>query len=267
MMKNRGSAAARGGLAAGGRERGVASMADVNLAEMRQHYRAAKLDSEDHAQRLLSLGFGAAAAVLLMTAPALSPVLHLVWLGLVAGLAVGGLVARRFVYDRLREALVDQALQLHTPVDRELWDRLGTMRPVPAPINQYVEHVLNTYLDMKGRVDEGAEVELGQVQLIEARERVMDYLDLAERTGQIRNILEQHARRLAEDDQVKLRQRFSEQCAGLQAIAQSFDRTLGNLLVAQVLRDELGETTIEEVAERMREIEEEFDEVKQSLHV
>lgn len=240
-------------------------MSDIDLAQMRQYYNAAVVDSEEHSQRLLSLGVGAIAAVLLMTAPALGPVLQMVWLGLCFGLAAAGILFRRRLHEQLRETLLEQQLQLHTKVDRELWDRIGRMPPLPQPLQQYVEHFLSTYTDFKSQVDETADVELGQVQLIQARDQVFDFLDLAERTGNIRRAIDTQSHRLSDEDQMRLRQLFSEQCAGLQQLAQSFDRSLGHLVMAQVLGEELGETRIEDVAERMTEIEEEFEHVKQSL--
>ncbi|NUQ00063.1 MAG: hypothetical protein HUU35_09450 [Armatimonadetes bacterium] len=242
-------------------------MRDVNLAEMRQHYRAAVVDSEEHAQRLVSLGAGAAAAVLLMTSPALGSVLPVLWLAMCGALMTGAVLYRRRFHQQLREALLEQQLQMHTRIDRELWDRIGQMRPLPQPLQQYVEHFLATYNDFKQQVNEDSAVELGQVQLIQARDQVLEFLDLAERTGRIREVLDTQSHRLADEDQMRLRQLFSEQCAGLQDLAQTFDRSLGNLVVAQVLGSELGETRIQDVAERMREIEEEFEHVKQSLTV
>ncbi len=240
---------------------------EINLASMRQHYHAALVDSEEHSQRLLSLGVGAIAAMLLMTAPALGQVLQVVWLGVTFGIAAAGFLFRRTLHDNLRETLLEQQLQMHTRVDRDLWDRVGRMKPLPQPLQQYVEHFLSTYVELKRQVGDKAEVELGQVQLIQAREQVLDFLDLAERTGNIRRALDSQSHRLSDEDQMRLRQRFSEQCAGLQELAQTFDRSLGNFVVAQVLGDGLGEATIESVAERMREIEEEFDYVKQVLTV
>ncbi len=245
----------------------TAAMADINLAQMRQHYRAAVVDTEEQAQRLMSLGVGAAAAVLLMTAPALPAVLQAVWLGVVATFAVGGIVLRRHVQRELREKLLLQQLQLHTSLDRELWDRIGSLEALPQPLQQYVEHFLATYLDLRSQVRDGPNVELGQVQVIQARDQVLDFLDLAERTGRIRRVLDTQSKRLADEDQMRLRQLFSEQCSGLQELVQSFDRSLANLLVAQVLGDELGEASLEHMAERMREIEEELEHVKQSLTV
>ncbi len=240
-------------------------MSEVDLADMRRHYRAARVDSEEQAQRLISFGVGGAAAIMLMTAPALGPLLQLVWFGLCGAVVLGGLVARRHFQDRLRETVFDQQLQLHTRIDRDLWDRIGRMRELPQPLAQYAEHFLSTYAEFKRQVNEDTAVELGQAQLLSAREQVLDFLDLAERTGNIRRLLDMHGQRLGEEDQIRLREMFSEQCAGLQDLAQSFDRSLANLMMAQVLGDKLGETRIEDVKVRMREIEEEFDHVKQSL--
>ncbi|MCC7493850.1 MAG: hypothetical protein IT204_15955 [Fimbriimonadaceae bacterium] len=240
-------------------------MANVDLAQMRQHYRAAAVDSEEHAQRLLSLGIGAAAAVLFISTPAVAEFLQVVWLGATAALVTGFVMARRKLFERLRQTIFEQQLQLHTNVDRELWDRVGRLEPLPQPLQQYVEHFLSTYTELKSQVREGPQVELGQVQLLQAREQVIDFIDLAERTGRIRKVLDTQSHRLSDDDQVKLRQLFSEQCSGLQDLAQSFDRSLANLLVAQVLGEEMGETSIAEVSERMRAIEDELDHVKQSL--
>jgi hypothetical protein len=232
---------------------------------MRQHYGAALVESEDQAQRLLSLGVGAAAAVLLMTAPALGPVLYPVWMVLCAGLGVVAFAARGRMYEHVRQMILEQLLRTQAPLDTELWERVAKLGHLPTPIDQYVEHFLSTYLELKRHVRDGDKVELGQVQLIQAREHVFEFLDLAERTGRIRNVLDTMSHRLSDDDQIRLRQRFSEQCTGLQQITQSFDRSLGNLVMAQVLGDELGESTIETVGERMRVIEDELEEVKLSL--
>lgn len=240
-------------------------MSDLSLAQMRQHYGAALVESEDQAQRLLSLGVGAAAAVLLMTAPALGPVLYPVWMVLCAGLGVVAFAARGRMYEHVRQMILEQLLRTQAPLDTELWERVAKLGHLPTPIDQYVEHFLSTYLELKRHVRDGDKVELGQVQLIQAREHVFEFLDLAERTGRIRNVLDTMSHRLSDDDQIRLRQRFSEQCTGLQQITQSFDRSLGNLVMAQVLGDELGESTIETVGERMRVIEDELEEVKLSL--
>lgn len=242
-------------------------MAELNLAQMRQHYRGAVVDSEEQAQRLLSLGVGAVAAVMLLAAPTFVPALQAIWVGVCLGLAVGGILFQRKLYQRLREILLEQQLTLHTPIDMELWQKIGQMKPLPQPLDQYVEHVLETYRDLRRQVNDETSVELGQVQLLEARERLFEFLELARRTGEIRQVLDTHAQRLSDDDQMRLRQKFSEQCTGLQQIAMSFDRMVGNLAVAQVLGDDLGESTVEQVAERMRSIEEELDEVKESLAV
>jgi len=240
-------------------------VSDLSLAQMRQHYGAALVESEDQAQRLLSLGVGAAAAVLLMTAPALGPVLYPVWMVLCAGLGVVAFAARGRMYEHVRQMILEQLLRTQAPLDTELWERVAKLGHLPTPIDQYVEHFLSTYLELKRHVRDGDKVELGQVQLIQAREHVFEFLDLAERTGRIRNVLDTMSHRLSDDDQIRLRQRFSEQCTGLQQITQSFDRSLGNLVMAQVLGDELGESTIETVGERMRVIEDELEEVKLSL--
>ncbi|MBI2301891.1 MAG: hypothetical protein HYU66_23555 [Armatimonadetes bacterium] len=242
-------------------------MAEVNLTQARQYYRAAQVDSEEHAQRLMSLGVGGLAMVLLMTAPALGPLFQFLWVAIIVGAGAGLFLFRRHMHERLREAILTQQLQRYLPLDMELWDRVGAMRDLPAPLNSYVEHVLETYIDFRAQVSDRDEVELGQVQLIHARDRLFEYLDLAERTGAIRTVLETQAGRISDEDQISLRQRFGEQCAGLQQIAQSFDRTVGNLAVAQVLGGELGETSIDDVAERMHEIESELDEVKRSMSV
>lgn len=242
-------------------------MGDVNLAQARQWYRSAVVDSDENAHRLLSLGVGAALMVLLMTAPVLGPLLQWVWVGASAALLATTTVMRRGLVERLRQALLEQQLQRHLPLDMELWHRIGAMRELPAPLNTYVEHMLATYLDLCGQVPEGEDVELGQVHAIEARDQVWDFLDLAERTGAIRTVLETHGQRISDEDKVLLRQRFSEQCAGLQQIAQSFDRSVGSLAVARVLSEELGETSIETVAERMHDIEQELEEVKRSISV
>ena len=213
----------------------------------------------------MSLGVGAIAAVLLVTAPALPAILQLGWLGLCGGLAALGVVFRRKLHDQLAETLFEQSLQMHTRLDREVWDRLGRLRELPQPLQQYVEHFLATYTELRSRVHDGPEVDLGQVQVIQSREQVLDFLDLAERTGNIRRALDTQGHRLSDDDQVRLRQLFSEQCTGMQELAQSFDRSLANLVVAQVMGGELGETRIEDVAERMRSIEEEFEHVKDAL--
>ena len=238
---------------------------EVDLTKLRQHYAAALVESEDQAQRILSLGVGAAMAMALVLAPALGPLLATVWMTAVAIGAGVAIAARKTIYQRLRHALLMQMLTALLPLELELWERLHCMRHLPAPVSQYVEHFLGTYVDLKRHVREGDQVELGQVQLIQSRDQVLDFLDLAERTGAIRNILDTMSHRLADEDQIKLRQRFGEQCAGLQQIAQSFDRSLGNLVMAQVLGDELGEMTIEDAQARMTAIEEELAEVKQSL--
>lgn len=242
-------------------------MSDVNLTQARQYYRATVVESEENSQRLLSLGVGAAAMVLLMTAPMLGPVLQVVWAGVAAVLAIGGIIGRRRAYEYLRDTLIEQQLQRFLPIDTELWERLGRMRELPAPLDSYVAHMLATYVDFRQQVSDEHEVEFGQVQLIEARERLLEVIDLAERTGAIRTVLETQGNRLSDEDQVRLRQRFSEQCAGLQEIAQIFDRSVANFAVARVLGDELGEISIDDIAERMTEIEEEFGEVKNSLGV
>ncbi len=249
------------GLMAGGN----GTVSKLSLAQMRQHYNAAVVDSEEHAQRLLSLGVGAAAAVLLMTAPALGPALQVVWLGLCAGLAAAGIAFRRTLNDRLREALLEQQLQTFARMDRVLWDRIARMDVLPQPLDKYVEHFLSTYLQMKQEINEEAAVELGQVQLLQARDQVIEYIEVAEHAGKIRRTLDTMGHRLTDEDKIKLRQMFSDQCAGLQDLAQTFDRSLGNLMMAQVLGDTLGETKIEDLQERMREIEEEFEHVKTTL--
>ena len=244
---------------------GNGTVQKLNLAQMRQHYNAAVVDSEEHAQRLLSLGVGAVAAVLLMTAPALGPALQMVWIGLCGGLAAAGIIFRRRLNDRLQETLLEQQLQTYTRLDRELWDRIAKLDVLPQPLDKYVEHFLTTYLQMKQEINEEAAVELGQVQLIQARDQVLEYIDLAERTGKIRKALDTMGHILTDEDQIMLRQRFSEQCSGMQELAQTFDRSLGNLMMAQVLGEELGETRIEDLQERMTEIEEEFEHVKTTL--
>lgn len=242
-------------------------MADLNLAQMRQHYRAALADSEENAQRLLSLSIGAAAAVLLLTAPMLGPMLQAVWVGLCVGLAAGSIIGHKRAYRRLHDVLLEHQLKAHTAFDVELWERIGQMRPLAAPIDGYVARFLSTYRDMLQRVSGDSEVELGQVQVLQFREHVMEFLDLAERTGNLLNAIETQGQRLSDDDKILLRRRFSEQCANLQHLVQTFDRSLGNFVMAQVLSDDLGETSFESVAERMQAIEEEFDEVKQTLAV
>lgn len=240
---------------------------ELNLAQMRQHYRAAIADSEENAQRLLSLGVGAAAAVLLLTAPMLGPALQAVWVGLCIGLAVGSLLGHRRAYRRLHDVLLEQQLQLHTPIDVELWHRVGELRNLPAPLDTYVARFLSTYRDMLLRLRTEDAVELGQVQTLQYRDLVFEFLELAERTGNILTAIETQGHRLSDDDKVMLRRRFSEQCAGLQQLVQSFDRSLGSFVMAQVLGDSLGESTIDDVRERMRSIEDEFDEVKHAISV
>ncbi|MBI5835389.1 MAG: hypothetical protein HZB16_24055 [Armatimonadetes bacterium] len=232
---------------------------------MRRHYAEALIESEDAAQRLMSLSVGLAAFTMLITAPVFGHVWSSIWLGMWTGLAAVGFATRRRTYEGLRHTLLMALLNRLAPLELEIWDRLARLKHVPAPISQYIERFLGTYIEFKQHVRDDDKVDLGQVQLAQAREHVMDFLDLAERTGAIRNILETMSHRISDDDQIRLRQRFSEQCAGLQEITQTFDRSLGNLVVAQVLGDDLGETTMEYVQERMSAIEEEFDEVKQSL--
>jgi len=238
---------------------------ELDVAQMRRHYADSLIESEDAAQRLMSLGVGGAAFMMLFTAPILGPFWASIWMGMWTGLAAIGFLTRRRTYENLRHALLMSALGRMAPLELEIWERIARLKHVPAPISQYIERFLGTYLEFKSHVRDDDKVELGQVQLAQAREHVMDFLDLAERTGAIRHILETMSHRISDDDQIRLRQRFSEQCAGLQEITQTFDRSLGNLVVAQVLGDDLGETTMEYVQERMSAIEEEFDEVKQSL--
>jgi hypothetical protein len=239
-----------------------AAAGELNLTKLRQHYEASIVESEDEAQRLLWLGVGFAVAVPAMLAPLLGNILCTLMLAATFGSLV---VARRQALERLRHLLLMHKLDSYLPLELELWQRLGRLKHLPAPINQYVEHFLGTYVELKRHVRDSDKVELGQVQLIQARDHVLDFLDLAERTGAIRTILDTMSAHISDEDQIRLRQRFAEQCAGLQAITQSFDRTLGNLLVAQVLGDELGETTVADVQERMMAIEDELAEVKQSL--
>lgn len=244
---------------------GNGTVANLSLAQMRQHYNAAVVDSEEHAQRLLSLAVGATAAVLLMSAPVLSGALQAVWLGLCGGLAAAGIALRKTLNDRLRETLLEQQLQMFARLDRVLWDRIARLEVLPQPLDKYVEHFLSTYLQMKQEINEEADVELGQVQLLQARDQVIEYIDAAERAGKIRRILDTMGHRLTDEDKILLRQRFSEFCTALQELAQTFDRSLGNLMMAQVLGEELGETKLEDLQERMREIEEEFEHVKTTL--
>lgn len=243
----------------------AAPVSEFNLTQLRQHYDSAVQESDDQAQRAISLGTGAAVAVLLMTAPALGPVLYPIWLGLAAGVGVLALAARPTLYRNLREALLLQLLHQRAPLELELWERVAKLGHLPTPLDQYVEHCLGTYLEFKCMIREDDHVELGQVQLLQYREHILDFLDLAERTGRIRHILDTQGHRVTDEDKIKLRQRFAEMCSGLQEFAQSFDRSLGNLVVAQVLGDEVGDHTMETVQERMREIEAEFEEVKVSL--
>ncbi len=238
---------------------------ELDVAQMRRHYAESIIESEDAAQRLMSLGVGGAAFFMLLTAPVLGPMWAGIWLGLWTGLAAVGFATRRRTYESLRHTLLTARLGQMAPLELDIWERIARLKHVPAPISQYIERFLGTYIEFKQHVREDDKVDLGQVQLAQAHEHVMDFLDLAERTGAIRNILETMSHRISDDDQIRLRQRFSEQCAGLQEITQTFDRSLGNLVVAQVLGDDLGETTMEYVQERMSAIEDEFEEVKQSL--
>ncbi|HAZ63081.1 MAG TPA: hypothetical protein DCZ72_05655 [Armatimonadetes bacterium] len=237
----------------------------LNPNRLRQFYQQSALESEDAAQRLMSLGVGFSACALLFTLPLLTSMWAQIWLGAWTALTAGALFSRRRNAAALRRALLSNQLARIAPLEPAIWERLAELRHIPAPIDAYIAHFLGTYVEFKAQVREDDKVELGQAQLLQAQEHVLDFLDLAERTGTIRHVLDTMSHRISDEDQIRLRQRFSEQCAGLQQISQSFDRGLGNLVVAQVLSDDLGETTMDYMQERMQAIEDEFAEVKDTL--
>ncbi|HIE51642.1 MAG TPA: hypothetical protein EYP85_07760 [Armatimonadetes bacterium] len=240
----------------------------VRLYQLQRQFRAQWSLADRAARNFILGGAGIVALVLLMLSPSIgSSLSHAAWLGLFAVLAIVSFLTVPWLHRHLREVILRYRLGQLLPLDLSIWERCGQLGALPEVLARQVEGVLTVYLEMQAAVARERNEFAFTLRryLTEAKENVLLFLDLTASTRRLQQTLEQHGFRLPEEDRRTLRRKFAERCHQLEQIVYSFDRSLAHLVLTQVALDDTASVDAQEVAQRMRAIEEEMGEVKEEL--
>jgi len=102
--------------------------------------------------------------------------------------------------------------------------------------------------------------------LTEVRDNVLQFLHLVARAQRLRETQEEFETTLSDRDLWTLRQRYLRRCEELHQIVVSFEQSLSHFVMAHVAAEELDQKDLEEVAQRMGQMENEMEAIKQGLY-
>jgi len=220
--------------------------------------------------RALLLGSaGFLATFLLVLSPETgSPGVRLGWLGVFASLTtLSWLFVPRW-QRQVQTALLRFRLRKRFPLEWDVLEACAQLGPLPDPLGHYVDRVLNIYARFQQRPRLArwpADVPPGWP-LTEVRDNVLQFLHLVARAQRLRETQEEFETTLSDRDLWTLRQRYLRRCEELHQIVVSFEQSLSHFVMAHVAAEELDQKDLEEVAQRMGQMENEMEAIKQGLY-
>jgi hypothetical protein len=240
----------------------------LHLREIRHQYRQER-SLADRATRNILLGAAGLLATLLLV---LSPdtgteALRLRWIGVFVALTGLSFATVPRLHGRLRRALLAYRLKRVFPLELDIVEECDRLGILPPPVADYVERVVNAYAQMGDLVREsdadGLIEEL--TPLGEAHDNVLQFLELAAKTRRLKDAHDDYAATLSQRDAQTLLAQYRYRCDELRRIMLSFERSLSHLVMAHVTASDLAGTSADEVKERMGQVEEEMETIRQSL--